>query len=319
MIFKIMIAAVAAFIIALLAFPVFIKRMKVLQYGQQIREDGPRRHSVKAGTPTMGGIVIISAAVLVSIILAGFSYPFAAVLLVAVGCGLIGFFDDYFKVAHSRSLGLKARTKIILQLFVAAIFILLLRHSGIYSPEVVLPFLNTAINLGLIYPLFVFLVIISATNSVNLTDGIDGLAAGTSIISLAAFIYIATLAGMPAVALFCAALAGACLAFLIYNRYPARIFMGDAGSLALGGAFAAVAVLSKAEFFLIIIGGVFVLEALSVIAQVACFQLTGRRILLMSPLHHHFELKGWSEWRVAGTFWAAALVFAVVGTLAYSR
>lgn len=319
MVVQITIAVVVTFLVTVIACPLFINRMRLLQYGQQIREDGPTRHSVKAGTPTMGGVVILLAAAAVSLIMAGRSPVLYLLLLVTLGCGLIGFLDDYFKVARSRSLGLKARSKLAGEIAIALVFMILTWLLGLYSSEIILPFINMTIELGIVYPVFVILIITGFSNSVNLTDGIDGLAAGTSVISLAAFTIIAVAAGFPEVALFCGALIGACLGFLIFNRHPARLFMGDAGSLALGGAFAALAIVIKAELFLLIIGGIFVLEAVSVIAQVVSFKLTGRRILLMSPLHHHFELKGWPEWRVVTTFWGGSLFLALIGVLAYSR
>ncbi len=313
------VAIALTFLLTVIACPVFIKRMKQLHYGQQIRDDGPSSHSLKAGTPTMGGVVFVLAAALVGIIMAGSSAMLYAVLLVTLGCGLVGFLDDYLKVAHNRSLGLKARSKLAAEAAIALFFIIFLRQLGLYSTEVVLPFINLEFDLGFFYPLLIFLIIAAASNSVNLTDGVDGLAAGTAVIAMAAYIYIAWLAGQGEIAIFAAALTGGSLGFLIYNRNPARLFMGDAGSLALGGAFAALAVLTKTELLLLVIGGVFVIEALSVIAQVISFKLFGRRILRMSPLHHHFELKGWSEWRVVHAFWGAALVFAVIGILSVSR
>lgn len=313
------VAIALTFLLTVIACPVFIKRMKQLHYGQQIRDDGPSSHSLKAGTPTMGGVVFVLAAALVGIIMAGSSAMLYAALLVTLGCGLVGFLDDYLKVAHNRSLGLKARSKLAAEAAIALFFIIFLRQLGLYSTEVVLPFINLEFDLGFFYPLLIFLIIAAASNSVNLTDGVDGLAAGTAVIAMAAYIYIAWLAGQGEIAIFAAALTGGSLGFLIYNRNPARLFMGDAGSLALGGAFAALAVLTKTELLLLVIGGVFVIEALSVIAQVISFKLFGRRILRMSPLHHHFELKGWSEWRVVRAFWGAALVFAVIGILSVSR
>lgn len=313
------VAIALTFLLTVIACPVFIKRMKQLHYGQQIRDDGPSSHSLKAGTPTMGGVVFVLAAALVGIIMAGSSAMLYAALLVTLGCGLVGFLDDYLKVAHNRSLGLKARSKLAAEAAIALFFIIFLRQLGLYSTEVVLPLINLEFDLGFFYPLLIFLIIAAASNSVNLTDGVDGLAAGTAVIAMAAYIYIAWLAGQGEIAIFAAALTGGSLGFLIYNRNPARLFMGDAGSLALGGAFAALAVLTKTELLLLVIGGVFVIEALSVIAQVISFKLFGRRILRMSPLHHHFELKGWSEWRVVRAFWGAALVFAVIGILSVSR
>ena len=311
-------ALVLTFLITVITCPIFIKRMRLLQYGQQIREDGPVSHSGKAGTPTMGGVVFILATALVSIILAGRSPLVYALLLVMLGCGLLGFLDDYLKVAYNRSLGLKARSKLAGQIIAAAIFLVILYQQDLYSSTIFLPYTSIIFDLGYIYPLFIFLIVTSATNSVNLTDGVDGLAAGIAVIAMSGYIYIALLAGKTEAAVFAAALVGGCLGFLVYNRNPAKIFMGDAGSLALGGAFAALAVLTKSELLLIIIGGVFVIETLSVIAQVASFQLFGRRIFRMSPLHHHFELHGWSEWRVVKTFWAAAAAFTLLGMFAYN-
>jgi phospho-N-acetylmuramoyl-pentapeptide-transferase len=318
MVVKIFLAVILTFLFIVFTCPLFIKSMKRLQYGQQIRDDGPSHHSIKAGTPTMGGIIILFAAFLFSIILSGSSPLLYLLFLITLGCGLIGFLDDYLKILHSRSLGLKARTKLAGEVAITLIFILLIIFMGHYSSIVVIPFFNLAVDLGIFYPIFVFLIISGFSNSVNLTDGVDGLAAGVSVLSFVAFVIIALEAGFPEVAIFCAALAGACLGFLVFNRYPARLFMGDVGSLALGGALAASALLTKTELYLLIIGGVFFLEALSVIAQVISFRLSGRRIFLMSPLHHHFELKGWSEWRVVASFWGAALVFAVIGVLAYN-
>ncbi len=306
-----------AFILAFIAFPLFINMMKKLQYGQQIREDGPLKHASKAGTPTMGGVLILIIASVTAIMFAGSSPLTYMVLLVMLGCGLIGFFDDYLKIAKNRSLGLKARSKLVGEVLIAALFTLAIYLAGYYIPAVELPFTDTSINLGFLYPFFVFLVVTSATNTVNLTDGIDGLAAGTTVIALFAFMYIALQADLSALAVTCAALIGSCLGFLVYNRHPARLFMGDVGSLGLGGAFAAIAILTKSELLLIVVGGIFVIEALAVIAQVISFRLTGKRIFLMAPLHHHFELKGWSEWRVVGTFWAVAIIFAFIGILSY--
>lgn len=310
---KILIALLSAFLLSVIVYPFYIRRMEVLQFGQQIREDGPVRHSAKAGTPTMGGLVIISTAVLVTAAATGLSLSFWLIMPVFLGCGLLGFLDDYKKIGQKQSLGLKARSKLAGMIIISVLFMILLLITGNYSTLVMLPFFNKILNLGLLYPIFVTLLITGFSNSVNLTDGIDGLAAGTAALSLAAFAYISLQSGMISIAIFCAALVGACLGFLVFNRHPARLFMGDVGSLALGGALAAVAVLTGTEVLLLVIGAVFVLEALSVTLQVASFQLTGKRILLMSPLHHHFELKGWSEWRVVSVFWLAGLIFALTG------
>ncbi|MBM4234860.1 MAG: phospho-N-acetylmuramoyl-pentapeptide-transferase [Firmicutes bacterium] len=315
---KLLIALLLAFLLSVLAFPVFIKRMDQLQFGQQIREDGPARHAQKSGTPTMGGLVIIASAMIASLFTAGLAKPLLVVLPVFLGCGLLGFLDDYLKIVKKQSLGFKARSKLFGMLIISLVFMVLLTLTDLYNPVVKMPFITDPINFGYIYPFFVLLLITGFSNSVNLTDGIDGLAAGTAALALIAFAYISYRAGIPSVALFCAALTGACFGFLVFNRHPARLFMGDVGSLALGGVLAAVAVVAAADLFLLIIGAVFVLEALSVTLQVASFQLTGKRIFLMSPLHHHFELKGWSEWRVVSLFWFAGLLFAITGIWQYS-
>ncbi|MDZ4133081.1 MAG: phospho-N-acetylmuramoyl-pentapeptide-transferase [Dethiobacteria bacterium] len=316
---KIISVALLTFLATAIVCPFFINRMKQLQYGQQIRDDGPARHSIKAGTPTMGGVVMLLAAAVVSIIFAGKSPVLYLLLIITLGCGLIGFLDDYLKLFFNRSLGLKARSKLAGLVALSLIYILLSGYMGLYSTKLMLPVLNLAFDLGIVYPAFVFIIILGFSNSVNLTDGVDGLAAGTSAIALIAFLIIAIITGFPEAAIFCAALTGACLGFLIYNRHPARLFMGDVGSLALGGALAALSLVTKTELFLVIIGGIFVLEAFSVMAQVTSYQLTGRRIFLMSPLHHHFELKGWSEWQVVKVFWSVALLFAVTGVAVFSR
>ncbi len=318
MLAEILFALLLAFLFSVIAYPVFIRHVKKLQFGQQIREEGPARHALKSGTPTMGGVVIIVSALVAALFTVGLAKPFLVTLPVILGCGLLGFVDDYLKIVRKQSLGLKARSKLFGMLVIAAVFMLLLSLADLYDPSVQLPFLNLTINLGFIYPLFVLFLITGFSNSVNLTDGVDGLAAGTSALALAAFAYIGYRAGVPSIAVFCAALIGSCLGFLIFNRYPARLFMGDSGSLALGGILAAIAVITAAELYLLIIGAVFVLEALSVTMQVASFQLTGKRVFLMSPLHHHFELKGWSEWRVATMFWLAGFIFALTGIWQYN-
>lgn len=314
----IFLAMLIAFAVSVAICPLYIRLLRRLQFGQQIREDGPARHRFKAGTPTAGGVVFLlgTAAALLAV---GRSFPpeLWMVLFVTFGSALIGWLDDFAKISRGRSLGLKARNKLAGQIFIAAAFTGALALTGRYSPQVAVPFSGFSLDLGLFYPLLILVLMLGTTNGVNLTDGIDGLAAGTAIIAALAFFYIALTAGMTELALFLGALVGGCFGFLVYNLHPARIFMGDVGSLGLGGALAGAAVLTGAELTLVIIGGIFVLETLSVIAQVISFQLTGRRILLMSPLHHHFELKGWSEWQVVTGFWGAAFIFAVIGLIDY--
>lgn len=307
-------AMILSFIISVAVCPLFIKLIRRLQLGQQIREDGPQRHLSKAGTPTMGGVVFLFSSLVTLLLVAPRSSLLIMAVFVTLSNAVIGWLDDYAKVSRSRSLGLRARDKLLGQAVIAAVLTVALFKLG-FSTEVNIPFTGAGIDLGMLYPVLVLLIISSATNGVNLTDGIDGLATGTAIIALLGFFYVALTRGLPEIALFCGTLVGGCFGFLVYNIHPARIFMGDAGSLALGGALAAAAILTKTELYLIIIGGVFVIETLSVILQVASFQLTGKRIILMAPLHHHFELKGWSEWQVVTSFWGLSFLFTIVALI----
>ena len=304
-----------AFVISVALGPLFIGLLRRRHLGQQIRDDGPAHHLKKAGTPTAGGGLFLLAAAVALLVRGFYTSLLGMALLLTLGNALIGWLDDYAKISRGRSLGLKARNKIAGQALVTAIFTGLLYFSGHYDPVVTVPYSGFAINLGWFYPVFIFIIIMATTNAVNLSDGIDGLAGGTAIITLLAFLYIALESGHSDLALFCAALVGGVFGFLIYNLHPARIFMGDVGSLGLGGALAAAAILTKAELSLVIIGGIYVLEALSVILQVISFQLTGRRLLLMAPLHHHLELKGWSEWQVVTALWGLTFIFALAGLL----
>lgn len=314
---NVLLSSVIAFLISAVICPLFIGVQRRRHFGQQIRIDGPAFHLKKAGTPTAGGVVFLLAATGALLIAADFGPHLWIAVMLTLGSALIGWFDDYAKMAHGRSLGLKARNKIAGQALLAALFSGLLYLTGSYNPAVEIPFTQITFHLGWFYPFFIFLIIISTTNAVNLTDGIDGLATGTAIIALLAFLYIALEGGRLDLALFCGALVGGCFGFLIYNLHPARIFMGDVGSLGLGGALAAAAILTKAELLLVVIGGIYVLEAVSVILQVISFQLTGRRLFAMAPLHHHFELKGWSEWQVVTAFWGLTFVFSLIGLFAW--
>jgi phospho-N-acetylmuramoyl-pentapeptide-transferase len=306
--------ATVAFFTGVLLAPVFISMFKRLHFGQQIREDGPRKHMQKAGTPTMGGVVFLLAFLPAVLIFAPKNVPLFLAMLLTFGNGLVGFVDDYLKVVRKQSLGLKARSKLLGQLAVVAVFYLIWRETGA-STALAVPFTDMAIEIGVWYPLFLAFFVIGTTNAVNLTDGIDGLAAGTAILALLSYMILAGIQGSAALAQFGAGMIGAVFAFLVYNFHPARVFMGDVGSLALGGALAALAILTKAELYLVIIGGVFVIETLSVIIQVIVFQLTGKRVFRMSPLHHHYELAGFSEWRVVTGFWTIAFLFAVIGLM----
>jgi phospho-N-acetylmuramoyl-pentapeptide-transferase len=313
-------AFVIALTVSLLLGPLVIPWLKRLKFGQNIRSDGPSRHLQKAGTPTMGGLIFL-AGILAGGLIAGRDQPdLMVVLIIITGYGFIGFLDDYLKVILKRSLGLRAREKLLGQILLAAGLAfwvafntdrgtgLILPYSGFLAPG------GIQLELGW-WPFLVFaiLVVVGFGNAVNLTDGLDGLAAGVSMLVALALIPVALAADKTGVAVGMAALSGGCLGFLFFNRHPARVFMGDTGSLALGGGLGAAAVITGRELFLVIIGGVFVVEAMSVIIQVISFQTTGRRIFRMSPLHHHFELGGWGEKRVVLTFWTVTLVLAALG------
>ncbi len=303
-----------AFILSIAMAPLFIRWLKKLNYGQRIREDGPARHLKKAGTPTMGGIIFLTALLLLSLFYRPLTAPLFAVLLLALGHGGIGFLDDFVKIFRRRSLGLKARGKLSAQILLVVGFSLILFWTG-HSTLIEIPFTDLSFDLGLWYYGLVFIIVMGTSHGVNLTDGIDGLAAGTAILSLVAYLFIALWRGLPELAFFSAVLIGSTFGFLVFNLHPARIFMGDVGSLSLGASLAALAILTKTEIYLIIIGGVFVLETLSVIIQVILFQTTGQRLFRMAPLHHHFELGGWSEWQVVMGFWGVAFIFALIALI----
>ncbi len=307
---------VVAFAISVALSPIIIPFLRRLKFGQSIREEGPKSHQKKSGTPTMGGVMILLAIVIATIIMvaqySNLTVEIYLLLLVTVGFGILGFLDDFIKVVLKRNLGLTSKQKLIGQLIVAVIFYIVINQLN-FSTEIAIPGTDFGIDIGILYlPLIIFMLV-GASNAVNLTDGLDGLLAGTAAIAFGAYAVIAFNAEQIEVALFCAAVVGAVLGFLVFNAHPAKVFMGDTGSLALGGAIAAVAILTKMEILLVIIGGVFVIETLSVIIQVISFKTRGKRIFKMSPLHHHYELSGWSEWRVVVTFWLVGLVFAVLG------
>lgn len=317
-------AFVISLLITSLLGPLVIPLLKRLKFGQNIRSDGPSRHLQKAGTPTMGGIMFLAGTAVGGFMLSRGRADGIIVLLVIIGFGLIGFLDDYMKVVLKRSLGLRAREKLLWQVLLAVGLAYWVVYGLERGTEIVLPFSGffTAggiqADLGW-WPFMVFtvIVVVGAANAVNLTDGLDGLAAGVSMIAALALMMIALLVLKEGVAVYMAALAGGCLGFLFYNRHPAKVFMGDTGSLAIGGGLGAAAVITRSELFFLIIGGIFVLETLSVIIQVISFQTTGRRLFRMSPLHHHFELGGWSESRVVLTFWTTTLIFALIGLAGY--
>lgn len=310
-------ALALAIIISVLITPIMIPFLTRLKVGQSVRSDGPKRHLSKAGTPTMGGIIIITAVMGATFILAGSSSETWTAVLIMLAFGAVGFADDYIKVVLKRSLGLRAREKIILQVVISLLFGMILLFYFQHKGDIAVPFISGSIDLGFMYIPFLIIVMLATANTVNLTDGLDGLASGVTFFVAIAFTLVCFMTENYQLAIFCSALAGACIGFLIFNRYPARIFMGDTGSMAMGGAIAAVAALTGTELFLLIIGGVYVIEGLSVILQVLSFQLTGKRIFLMSPLHHHFELKGWHETKVVRMFWLMSLIFVIVGLLGF--
>ncbi|MGB4030127.1 MAG: phospho-N-acetylmuramoyl-pentapeptide-transferase [bacterium] len=310
---SIIFAMASAFLLCLGTGPLAITYLRRLKVGQSIRAQGPQRHQAKAGTPTMGGLIIIFAFTLATLLLAPKNSFLLLALGFTLGYGMLGFWDDYRKLVHRGTLGLKAREKLLVQFLLSAILSLWIMNRPELGTGVLLPFTGVELDLGWLYLPFALLLVVFFTNSVNLTDGLDGLAAGTTTIALLAYLPITLIQGRPELAVFAGAVAGACLGFLWFNSYPAQIFMGDTGSLALGGALASIAFLTKTELWLVIIGGVFVLEGLSVIIQVFFFRLTGGRIFRMSPIHHHFELVGWPETQVVIRFWILGIILALLG------
>ncbi len=306
---------ILSFLVAVGLSPITIPFLRRLKFGQSIREEGPKSHQKKSGTPTMGGVMILIAIIVATIIMnvnfQSLTVEVFLLLFVTVGYGLLGFLDDFIKVVKKRNLGLTSKQKLVGQLVIAVIFYLVLQQTG-FSTTLQIPGTALVFDIGVFYLLVIVFLLVGTSNAVNLTDGLDGLLAGTAAIAFGAFAVLAFYAEFFQVAIFCAAVVGAVLGFLVFNAHPAKVFMGDTGSLALGGAIAAVAILIKQEILLAIIGGVFVIETLSVIIQVISFKTRGKRVFKMSPLHHHYELSGWGEWRVVVTFWLIGLVFAII-------
>ncbi len=307
---------IISFIISLILGPIIIPILKRLKAGQSIREDGPQSHLSKSGTPTMGGIIFLTA-LLITVFSSGIVNTDTIVLVAStLGFGLIGFIDDYIKIIKKRNLGLRAYQKLLGQVILAIILAVYQSNTSEVGTKVIIPFLKSQyLDLGLLYIPFIVFVVVGTVNSVNLTDGLDGLASGVSIIVLSFFSLIALTSGADSISIFSASLTGACLGFLIHNAYPAKVFMGDTGSLALGGAISAIAILLNMTLFLPIVGGIFFIETLSVIIQVASFKMTGKRVFLMSPLHHHYEQKGWKETKIVGIFWLITAVLCLIGVI----
>lgn len=328
--FRTLLAALMALTISFVLGPVLIRRLTKNRIGQPIRADGPARHQVKAGTPTMGGTLILFSLLLSTLLLGDLGNPYVwLVQFVTLGFGLVGFVDDYRKYRRGNSAGLSARQKLLAQCGIAALAGFFLLQVPGFPPVVVMPFFKDVhVHLGWFYLPFAMLVLVGASNAVNLTDGLDGLAIGPVMIAagtymifayvagnvkLAEYLQISYVPGAGELCIFCGALAAAGLGFLWFNAYPAQMFMGDVGSLPLGGAIAMVALITKNEIVLVLVGLVFVVEALSVIAQVTYFRWTGgKRIFLMAPIHHHFELKGWPEPQIIVRFWIISIICALL-------
>jgi phospho-N-acetylmuramoyl-pentapeptide-transferase len=301
-----------AFVLALIMGPLLIPILRRMKFGQQIRTDGPQGHMKKQGTPTMGGVIILLSLALASLRFADKNTDLLILLIASLGYGLVGFLDDYIKIVFKRSMGLTAKQKLSGQLVISAIVCYLLIQQG-QRTDLFIPFTDFHFNPGWLYFPLMAILMLGASNAVNFTDGLDGLLAGTSAIAFGAYTIIAMNHTQPEAAIFSAAMVGAVLGFLVFNAHPAKVFMGDTGSLGIGGGLVAVAILTKAELLLAIIGGVFLIEILSVVIQVISFKTRGKRVFKMSPIHHHFELVGWSEWRVVITFWVTGLVLAALG------
>lgn len=324
-------AILTAVVLMFVLGPWFIRKMRAMQVGQHIREEGPKSHLVKSGTPTMGGLLVVAAMAVATLLWADLQNPFVwTMLLGTLAFAGIGFADDYRKVILKRSLGLTARAKFSLQCLAAAgvgAALLALAGAGLYHTRLQVPFFKDVTpDLGWWYLPFVMLVVVGASNAVNLTDGLDGLAVGSMLIVsatytvlayiaghalVAQYLNVANIRGSAEVAVLCAAMTGACLGFLWFNAHPADIFMGDTGALALGAAVGIAAAVIKQEILLILVGGLFVMEAVSVMVQVASFRLRGKRVFKMAPLHHHFELMGWAESKVVIRFWTLGILFAL--------
>ena len=309
--------AMIGFLIVIILGPIFIPMLARFKFGQTVRDEGPQSHLAKNGTPTMGGVMMIVAILITGLTRATISKGLIVGLICIVGFGFVGFLDDFIKIKMKRSLGLKAYQKIILQ-FALALYIAYYQYSASPSAtQLVIPFTNHIINLGIWYIPFMMIFIIGTVNAVNLTDGLDGLASGVTLIVSCFFVLFAVSISNSDVAILAAATAGACLGFLGFNSYPAKVFMGDTGSMALGGAVVAFATLTNSPLIMRIVGFIYLAEALSVMIQVTYFKLTnGKRIFKMAPLHHHFEQCGWPETRVVFVFWIVTVVLCWIGVLA---
>jgi phospho-N-acetylmuramoyl-pentapeptide-transferase len=310
---QVLIGGTAALLICIFLSPKFIEFLRLREFGQHVRDDGPQGHLGKAGTPTMGGVLMFIAIAAPFAILSNWNdWHAIGVFGAAIACALLGFVDDYMKIVKRRSLGLRARTKLVL-LAAISIGLWLVARKAQLPPDLRLRFVDYNVDLGVFYPFLIYLVVAGTTSGVNLTDGLDGLAAGCAAIVLMAYVGITVLSGEFQLALLASCLVGACVGFLWFNAFPATIFMGDTGSLGIGGAIAGLAVMTQTETLLILIGGIFVIEALSVLIQIVAFRVFRKRVFLMAPIHHHFELKAWSETKIILRFWIITALGAAIG------
>ena len=328
---RVLIAGLVALIVSIVAGPKFISFLRKNEFGQHIREEGPQHHSSKQGTPTMGGLLILFAATIGFLPVSQYRLQALTVLFATLACGAIGFLDDFVKLTRARSLGLNGRWKLLLLAGVTVVVAVVAHHLKL-STDVYLPVADVSIPLSYAWYPFLFLIIAGASNATNLADGIDGLAAGTGIVAIFTFTAMMVVSYVrsspnPAhrnltkldLAIIGAALIGAAVGFLWYNAFPAEVFMGDTGSMAFGGAIATFAIMTKTELLLLLIGGIFVIEALSVMIQVFTFKYLGRRVFLMTPIHHHFEMKAWSETKIMVRFWIVAGILCAAGFALFYR
>lgn len=305
-----------ALVLVTLGTPLLLPVLQKIKAGQSIREDGPKSHMSKSGTPTMGGLVIIGAVLLTCLILDDINPDLIIILGAFTAFGFLGFLDDFVKVTKKRNLGLTAFQKIVLQVLIAMALAFYQARVSVYGTTIVVPFFDIAWDLGMFYVPFIAFVVVAMANGVNLTDGLDGLASGVTMIVALFLALIGHAFHFQSAGMFTSALAGACLGFLFFNRHPAKVFMGDTGSMALGGGIASAAIIMHVELIIPIAGGIYVAEALSVVLQVLYFKATGgKRLFRMAPLHHHFELAGWSETKVVTVFWIITTALCVVGLL----
>jgi phospho-N-acetylmuramoyl-pentapeptide-transferase len=329
---RVLVAGILALLISIVSGPKFIEFLRRNEFGQHIREEGPEHHLGKQGTPVMGGLLIMIAMSASFLALSRYSLPALTVFFVTLGCAAIGFADDFIKLTHRRSLGLRGRWKMLL-LAAITVVVGLVAHHRDFSTDVYLPLVDSNVPLSWGWYPFLFLIVAGFANGVNLTDGLDGLAAGSGIISVFTFMAIGVISyvrsgpGSAAgrdvnkldIAILAAALIGGIVGFLWYNAFPAEVFMGDTGSMAIGGAIAAFAIMTKAEFLVLLIGGIYVIEAASVMIQVFTFKYMGRRLFLMTPIHHHFEMKAWSESKIMVRFWILGAILCALAFVLYYR